>query len=137
MPAAPWKVPVASKSHRCLRTSPPLASLTAPDLTLPTAANQWIKDANASALNPKYTGTYLNALNYGWLSYFPTAAASACEWPARRGAPDRRQSAGAPSCCAAAKGSTYARFHLTKIQYADPNVNSSAQTWTINFDVQP
>lgn len=128
--------PVASKFTDASNLTATLADLTAPDLTLPTAANQWIKDANASALNPKYTGAYPNALNYGWLSYFPTAAASAAN-----GLPAVAHLIAANPQGAVmlrgGEGSTYARFHLTKIQYADPNVNSSAQTWTINFNVQP
>ena len=35
------------------------------------------------------------------------------------------------------EGNSYARFHVTQIEYADPNNASSQQTWTIAFDVQP
>lgn len=128
--------PVASKFTDPANPTATLADLTAPDLTLPTAATQWVKDSTASALNPAYTGTYPNAMNFGWYSYFPTAAAASAN-----GLPAVAHLISANSEGAAmlrgGEGNTYARFHLTRIQYADPNSNSSAQTWTINFDVQP
>lgn len=36
-----------------------------------------------------------------------------------------------------AEGNSYARVHLTKIDYADPANARSPQTWTFEFDVQP
>ena len=128
--------PVASAFTNVNSATTTQAYLTAADMKLPTAASQWVKDSTASVLNPTYTGTYPNALNYGWYSYYPTtAAASAAGLPAVAHLIGANTDAG--GLIRGGEGSTYARFHLTKIAYADPNVATSAQTWTINFDVQP
>ncbi|WP_020206021.1 HmuY family protein [Cupriavidus sp. WS] len=128
--------PVASAFTNVNSVTTTLADLTAADMSLPTAASQWKKDATASLLNPTYTGAYPNPLNYGWYSYFPTAAAAAANGlPAVAHLISANPDAG--GLIRGGEGATYARFHLTKIAYADPNSNSSQQTWTINFDVQP
>ncbi|WP_066741771.1 HmuY family protein [Cupriavidus sp. D384] len=128
--------PVASAFTSATNVSTTLADLTAADMSLPTAAAQWLKDSTASVLNPTYTGAYPNPLNYGWYSYFPTAAAAAANGlPAVAHLISANPDAG--GLIRGGEGATYARFHLTKIVYADPNSNSSQQTWTINFDVQP
>ena len=95
-----------------------------------------MKDTTGSKLQAAYTGSYPNPLNYGWFSYYPTAAAaSAAGLPAV--AHLIKANSDNASLLRGGEGTTYARFHLTRISYADPNANSSQQTWTINFDVQP
>lgn len=118
------------------RPADTLADLTASDIAIPAAANRWIVDANASELNPNYQGTFPNALDFGWYSYYPTAtAAQAAGLPAvahlLRANPDRA------TLVRSGEGNSYARMHVTSIQYADPNDSSSASTWTLAFDVQP
>ncbi|RZT39219.1 HmuY family protein [Cupriavidus agavae] len=129
--------PVASSFTNVNALTTTLADLTASDMALPASAAQWKKDATASALNPaNYTGTYPSPLNYGWFTYYPTTtAAAAAGLPAVAHLISANPDAG--GLIRGGEGSTYARFHLTKIAYADPNVNTSQQTWTINFDVQP
>lgn len=128
--------PVASAFTSATNVSTTLADLTAADMRLPTAAAQWVKDSTASVLNPAYTGAYPNPMNFGWYSYFPTAAAAAANGlPAVAHLTSANPDAG--GLIRGGEGGTYARFHLMKIAYADPNSNSSQQTWTIHFDVQP
>ena len=128
--------PVASMFTNTGNAASTLADLTAADLALPASASAWKKDATASVLNPAYTGSYPNPMSFGWYTYYPTAAAAAAN-----GLPSVAHLISANSDAGGlirgGEGTTYARFHLTKIAYADPNVNSSTQTWTINFDVQP
>lgn len=127
---------VAAKFGATTNLADTLPDLTAADIAVPATAARWVKDATTSPLNPAYTGTYPNALDYGWFSYYPTAAAA--------------QAAGLPAVAhliqanparaallRSAEGNSYARFHLTSIAYADPNLNSSAQTWTLQFEIQP
>lgn len=128
--------PVAAKFTDVNNAANTLADLSASDLTVPATASAWVKDANASSLSPKQTGTYPNPLNYGWYTYYPTTtAAAAAGLPAvahlLKANPD------AAVMLRGGEGNTYARFHLTQIQYANPSDASSAQTWTITFDVQP
>ncbi|MCA3187588.1 MULTISPECIES: HmuY family protein [unclassified Cupriavidus] len=128
--------PVASAFTRTTNASTTLADLTAADMSLPTAVAQWVKDSTASVLNPAYTGAFPNPMDFGWYTYFPTAAAaSANGLPAVAHVIRANPEAG--GLIRGGEGATYARFHVTKIAYADPNSNSSQQTWTINFDVQP
>lgn len=113
-----------------------LADLTSTTTAKPATASGWVKDGTSSALDPAYQGTYPAALDYGWFTYFPTAtAASAAGLPAvaHLVAPD----VGNATLLRTGEGTGYARVHLTKIQYADPNDASSQQTWTFQFDVQP
>ncbi|GJG94446.1 HmuY family protein [Cupriavidus pauculus] len=128
--------PVASKFTDTNNVANTLADLTASDLALPANVAAWKKDATASVLNPAYTGSYPNPMSFGWYTYYPTAAAaSANGLPAVAHLLSANSEGG--GLIRGGEGTTYARFHLTKIVYADPNVNTSAQTWTINFDVQP
>lgn len=128
--------PVAAQFTAAANLTATAGDLSASDLALPASARAWVKDTAGSKLQAAYTGSYPNALNYGWLSYYPTATAAAAA-----GLPSVahliKANSDNASLLRGGEGNTYARFHLTKITYADPNVNSSQQTWTINFDVQP
>lgn len=128
--------PVAAKFTDATNAATRLADLSDTTLSAPASAAAWVKDATASSLNPKYTGTYPNALNYGWFSYFPTAAAATAAGLPAVAHVIAANPANA-SLIRGGEGTTYARFHLTQIQYADPSNSSSAQTWTIQYDVQP
>lgn len=128
--------PVAAKFTAAGNLANTLADLTAPDLAVPASATAWVKDSNSSPLNPAYTGSFPNPLNYGWLTYYPTAtAAAAAGLPAV--AHLIKANSDAATLLRGGEGNTYARFHLTQIAYADSNSNTSQQTWTIEFDVQP
>lgn len=113
-----------------------VADLSASDLTLPATAARWVKDSTASKLQAAYTGSYPNPLNYGWFSYYPTAAAATAAGLPAVAHLIKANSEGA-SLLRGGEGDTYARFHLSQIAYADPNVATSQQTWTIDFGVQP
>ena len=127
---------VAAKFTATGNTAATLADLTASDIAVPATASRWVKDATTSPLSPAYTGTYPNALDYGWLSYYPTAdAAAAAGLPAVahliKANPERG------TLLRSGEGTSYARLHLTSITYATPSDNASQQTWTVQFDVQP
>jgi len=113
-----------------------LADLTAADMALPAAAADWIKDGQTSALTVAYQGTYPSPLNYGWFTYYPSAtAASAAGLSAT--AHLLAANPESASMLRGGEGTSYSRFHVTGISYADPANASSQQTWTIVFDVQP
>ena len=79
-----------------------------------------VGDGTASRLNPAYTGTYPNPMNFGWYTYYPSAtAAAAAGLPAV--AHLLKANPGNASPLRGGEGSTYARFHVTGIAYADPN----------------
>ena len=113
-----------------------LAELTAADMAKPASAAGWVKDGKSSVLNPAYQGTYPAPLDYGWFTYYPTAAAAqAAGLPATahllKANPERA------TMLRGADGASYARFHVTDISYATTGDASSQQTWTIQMDVQP
>lgn len=113
-----------------------LAALTAADLAGPATARNWVADADSSALDAGYRGSYPSALDFGWYRYFPTAAAAeAAGLPAT--AHLLAANPEGASILKSGEGNSYARFHVTDISYADTSDNASAQTWTIVFDVQP
>ena len=114
-----------------------LADLTAADIAEPGAAQDWIEDSFDSPLNADYKGTYPNALDYGWYSYYPTAAAAAAAGFTPAVAHLLGANPEGASLLKSGEGDSYARLHVTRIQYADPSQSSSQQTWTIDFDVQP
>ena len=91
-----------------------------------------MKDSLASALNPAYKGTYPAALDFGWYKYYPTADATV-------GVVQHQIKAQADRAALirTGEGTGYARFQLASIDYADPAVATSAQTWTIKYDLQP
>lgn len=128
--------PIAAKFQATTNPGDTLADLSAGDIATPASANAWVRDALASALNPSYRGTYPNPLDYGWFTYYPTAAAaSGAGLPAvahlLQAMPERG------TLVRGGEGNTYARMRVASIAYADPNNALSAQTWTIEFDVQP
>lgn len=128
--------PVPAKFTDSSNLAATLSDLTSASLDVPATASAWVKDSTASSLNPKPTGSYPGPLNFGWYTYYPTASAAASA-----GLPSVghliQANADSASLLRGGEGSTYARFHLTQIAYADPMSPSSKQTWTIEFDVQP
>lgn len=118
------------------RPADTLADLTAADIEVPVAASNWITDTNGSELNAGYRGTYPNALDFGWYRYYPTANAAAAAGLTATAHLLAANPSGA-ALLRSGEGNSYARFHVTNIAYADPTDNSSTQTWTIEFDVQP
>ncbi|MDQ7989988.1 MAG: HmuY family protein [Candidatus Dactylopiibacterium sp.] len=112
-----------------------LADLTATDLSKPAAASNWKKDAVGSQLSPAYTGSYPNALNYGFYSYYPTDAAGTAV-----GVTQHMLAANptAATIVRSGGGASYARMHLTSIAYAaaTPAYNGT-QTWNVEFAVAP
>lgn len=112
-----------------------LAALTAADMAVPGAANKWVTDGFHSPLGPDYRGTYPNPLDFGWYSYYPTEAAGAAVGLHQHMLKANPEAA---TLIRSSEGNSYARFHVTAIDYAaaDP-AHSGAQTWTIEFDVQP
>ncbi len=128
--------PVTAKFAATDNLAATLADLTASDIAVPAAASNWIKDDITSVLNPAYAGTYPNTLDYGWYRYYPTAAAATAAGLPAVAHLISANPAGA-SLLRSGEGNSYARFHVTNISYADLNNSSSAQTWTVQFDVQP
>ena len=128
--------PIAAKFTSTTSSSDTEAELTAADLAVPTRTSAWVKDSNASALNPGPQGTYPNPLNYGWYTYYATKeAAQAAGLPAVAHVISANPANG--TLIRNGEGSSYTRLHLTGIAYADPlNVNSD-QTWTFAYDLQP
>lgn len=112
-----------------------LAALGAAGMAEPAAARDWVADSFHSALNPAYRGAYPDPLDFGWYRYYPTAAAAA---PVGLGQHQLEARPEAAALVRSGEGNSYARLHLTGIDYepAEP-AYSGAQTWTIAFDVQP
>ena len=126
--------PVAAKFNATTNLQGTLADLTGP-LTGPRAPSAWVKDAVGSQLSPAYTGTYPGALNYGWYRYYPTDAAAATVGLTQH---QLQANPDAAALVKSGEGNSYARMHLASIQYAPATpAHSGAQTWTIEFDVQP
>lgn len=112
-----------------------LADLAATNMDEPASARDWIVDAHESTLNPAYQGSYPNAMDFGWYSYYPSDDAAAVVGLSQhmlKANPD------AATLIRSGEGDSYARFHVTGIEYApaEPPFNGT-QTWTIEFDVQP
>lgn len=126
--------PVLAKFASTTNLADTLADLTGP-LTGPRAASAWMKDSIGSQLTPAYTGSYPNALNFGWYNYFPTDAAGAS---AGLGQHQLGANPNAAALVKSGEGNSYARMRLASIAYAPANpVYSGAQTWTFEFGVQP
>lgn len=119
-------------------TSPPLNDLKLETLlasvTPPARVNQWVADKNGSALNPTYKGSYPNALDYGWFTYYSSDALAE---PVGLKAHMIKANAANGSLIRSGEGNGYARIHVSDIQYADVADRNSKQTWTLNYDVQP
>jgi len=123
---------VVSKFSATTNVADTLADLTAADIAVPARASAWSKDSLSSALNPAYTGTYPAALDFGWYKYYPTADTTLGVVQHQiKAQPDRA------ALIRTGEGTGYARFQLASIDYADPAVATSAQTWTIKYDLQP
>lgn len=132
--AADGKTPITAKFNATSNVNDTLADLTGAQ-TGPAAVNAWVKDSSGSQLSPTYTGTYPAALNYGWFSYYPTDAAAA---PAGLGQHQLKANPEAATLIRSSTGNSYARMHLTNIQYATATpAYTGKQTWTVEFDIQP
>lgn len=111
------------------------AALTAADMAVPAAANKWVVDANHSALNPDYKGSYPNPLDFGWYSYYPTEAAGVAVGLHQHMLKANPEAA---ALVRSGEGNSYARLHVTEIKYAEADPPyAGTQTWSIAFDVQP
>lgn len=132
--AADGTTPVVAKFNATTNLADTLADLQGA-LTGPASANAWVKDSIGSSLSPSYTGSYPNALNYGWYSYYPTDAAGAAVGVTQhilKANPD------AATLVKSGEGNSYARMHLKEIKYATATpAYAGAQTWTIEFGIQP
>lgn len=112
-----------------------LADLTADDMNAPATARNWLADAYQSPLNPDYRGSYPNALDFGWYSYYPSDAAAASVGLSQHMLKANPEAA---ALIRSGEGNSYARLHVTSIEYAPAEpAYHGAQTWTIEFDVQP
>jgi hypothetical protein len=132
---ADGKTPIVSKFESAGAAADTLPDLTASDLSLPTAANKWVKDVFNSPLNPNYTGSYPGPLNYGWFMYYSNATDAAGV-----GLGAAHMIKAVPEngvIIRSSAGTSYARVHLKNIVYADNTNNSSQQTWTFEMDIQP
>ncbi|HRO60391.1 MAG TPA: HmuY family protein [Burkholderiaceae bacterium] len=107
-----------------------LAELTAADIAVPTRAQDWVEDEFSSQLQADYRGTYPQPLDFGWYVYYPTAQAAQAAGLAATAHLLAANPEGA-ALLRSGEGNSYARFHVTKIEYADPSNFNSAQTWTI------
>lgn len=111
-----------------------LADLTS--ASLPATVRTWLKDGASSRLMPPMKPVAGGGFDFGWYRYYPTAEAAAAA-----GLPATAHTLGAVVdrgvMMRSAEGNSYARLHLTKIEYADPANARSPQTWTFAFDVQP
>ena len=111
-----------------------LASLTA--AAIPATA-EWRKDGDSSRLNLATSKRNDNgSFDYGWYTYYPTADLANA---AGLGATAHVIGANADKgrLIRGGEGNSYARFHLTKVQYQDAANPRSPQTWTVEFEVQP
>ncbi|MGD9943684.1 MAG: HmuY family protein [Burkholderiaceae bacterium] len=129
--------PITAKFLAAGNPAATLPDLTAADIAVPAAASNWVKDDITSTLNAPYVGTYPNTLDYGWYRYHPTVAAAAAAGLQPAVAHLLSANPAGASLLRSGEGNSYARFHVTSITYGDPSNASSAQTWTIQFDVQP
>lgn len=97
--------------------------LTDDGLSEPATPYAWVSDSVSSVLNPGYSGTYPQPLDYGWYTYYPSTHFI-----------DANVDAGA--LLRGDGGESYARFHVGAIDYADPADASSQRSWTLEFNVQ-
>ncbi len=126
--------PVLGKFNASTSLADTLADLTGP-LSGPRTSSAWVKDAIGSPLSPAFTGSYPNALNFGWYSYYPTDAAAA---PAGLVQHQLKANPQAAALVKSGEGNSYARMHLASITYAPATpAYVGAQTWTFEFEVQP
>ncbi|MEC5398546.1 HmuY family protein [Uliginosibacterium sp. H1] len=101
----------------------------------PASASAWKKDSAGSLLSPTQTGTYPNPLNYGWYTYYPTDAAAA---PVGLTQHMLKANPDSGTIIRGGEGNTYAKVRVNSISYAPATpAYNGAQTWTVNFQVQP
>lgn len=75
------------------------------------------------------------SLDFGWYVEYPDARqADATGLPARLGL--RRAMSNRGALVRSGEGNSFARFHLSRIDYQDPADTGSPQTWTFDFDCQ-
>lgn len=126
--------PVVAKFSATTNLADTLADLTGA-LTGPSSASGWVKDSIGSQLTPAYTGSYPNALNFGWYNYYPTDAAGAAAGLSQH---QLGANADAGTLVKSGEGNSYARMRLASIAYAAATpAYSGAQTWTFEFGIQP
>lgn len=132
--AADGTTPVTAKFNATTNLADTLADLQG-TLTGPTSVNGWVKDSIGSQLSPTYTGSYPNALNFGWFNYYPSDAAGAAAGVSQH---MLKANAEAATLVKSGEGNSYARMHLKEIAYATATpAYTGTQTWTIEFDIQP
>ena len=103
--------------------------------TGPRTSSGWVNDSIGSQLTPAYTGSYPNALNFGWYNYYPTEAAGAA---AGLGQHQLGANPDAATLVKSGEGNSYARVRLASIAYAPATpAYAGAQTWTFEFGIQP
>ena len=97
---------------------------------------RWLLDRVESRLSPRLMVTPERSLDFGWYVEYPDARqADATGLPARLGL--RRAMSNRGALVRSGEGNSFARFHLSRIDYQDPADTGSPQTWTFDFDVQP
>lgn len=109
-----------------------LAALTGNEFTEPASASAWVRDSQTSVLNPAYSGSYPNPLDYGFYIYYPNGDTA-------QGIGRNQVAANADSgvLIRSGGGDSYARLRLVDVTYADPSSATSQQTWTFEFNLQP
>ena len=132
--AADGKTPVVAKFNATTNLADTLPDLTGAQ-NGPATAAAWVKDEIGSQLNPAYTGTYPNALDFGWYKYYPTDASAA---PVGLGQHQLLANPDAATLIKSGEGNSYARMRLSKIAYATATpAYAGSQTWTFEFGIQP
>lgn len=103
-----------------------LTNVSAYNLPANMNARQWVSDSKNSVLNPAYTGSFPNPLDFGWYTYNPNGhKISAKAEDVSKGALIR-----------SGEGDSYARMRVTDIVYADATARMPT-SWKIEFDIQP
>lgn len=102
----------------------------------PTSAAGWVRDTVSSSLAPTSQGSFPGPLDYGWYRYYSQATDAAAA-----GLPSVAHIMGAVpergTLIRSGEGNSYARMRLAQIRYAVPTDATSAQTWVVEFGVQP
>ncbi len=112
-----------------------LADMTSASLPADTVS-AWQMDGLGSRLTPASTRKADGSFDFGWYTYYPSAALAAAA-----GLPATAHTLGANTTqgmmVRSAEGNSYARMRLSKIEYQDSANPRSAQTWTFEYDLQP
>lgn len=125
---------VVSRFTATTNVADTLADLTATDLAVPATASAWVKDSTTSPLITAATGSYTTYYDYGWYNYYPSTATAAAAGLAAAHMLKANDDRG--TLIRTGEGTGYARLRLSTIAYATTSA-TSAQTWTIQFDLQP